>query len=163
MTPKGLIQFGISIRQWRKELGYNQEELGKLAGVSKQYISNLERAEPSSYTGEPTQPSIEVVDNLAKALKRPIQEMRDLAGYGIKETVTESDDQQALAERAAELFKGFITMTPDRQAELIGLMRVLLQSDHPELLEIMTPPIEIVDDTDLTESDVIEIEGNTPP
>lgn len=159
MTPNGLIQFGISIRQWRKDLGYSQEELGKLAGVSKQYISNIERAEPSSYTGEPTQPSVDVVDNLAKALKRPIQEMRDLAGYGIKEMDTDKDDQQAQAARAAALIKGFLDMTPERQSQLLALMKVL-QSDHPELLEIMTPPIEIVNAEDLTESDVEPVDDS---
>ena len=96
MTPKGLIQFGISIRRWRKELGYNQEELGKIVGVSKQYISNIERAEPSSYTGEPTQPSIDVVDKLAKALRRPVQEMRDLAGYAVPEESVKADDSNPI-------------------------------------------------------------------
>lgn len=163
MISKGLIQFGISVRRWRKELGYNQEELGKMAGVSKQYISNLERAEPSSYTGEPTQPSVEVVDSLAKALKRPIQEMRDLAGYGIRETgmETDKDDQQAQAERAGELIKDFLSLTPAQQAQAIAVIKIL-QSDHPELLK--NAPIEIINAEDLTESDAeVDTEIDGPP
>lgn len=88
-----------------------------MVGVSKQYISNIERAEPSSYTGVPTQPSIDVVDRLAKALKQPIQEMRDLAGY-------------ALPEESAKAEAG------DGNPNTVAVMQQVLSLPSPERIKV---------------------------
>src|SRR5262247_212614 len=78
-----LIEFGQWVRKWREVSGYSQEALGGIVGVTKGYISNIERAEKSSYTGLPSRPDIDIVDKLATALKRPIIEARNLTGYGL--------------------------------------------------------------------------------
>jgi transcriptional regulator with XRE-family HTH domain len=78
-TPEN--QFGEWLRSWRKTAGFSQEEIGKRVGVKKQHISNLERGEVSTYTGEAIRPSFDLAIKLAKALSRPIKEACDLAGY----------------------------------------------------------------------------------
>ncbi len=75
--------FGLWLKRWREERELTQDEVGELAGISKQYVSNIERNQASALSGSPTRPDIEVVDRLAKALNRPVWEARKEAGYGI--------------------------------------------------------------------------------
>ncbi len=166
--------FGQKMGRWREAANISQSELARRMGVSRNYISNLERDfSPTAKGGKP-QPSVETCDKIAHALGVRVAEVRIAAGYvppGKPETwmsqKPDIDDRererQAEAARMAEMVRGFGSLTPERQAQVLAIIQVL-QSDHPQLLEIMTPPIEIIDDTDLTESDVIEIDtGNTPP
>jgi len=79
-------QFGEWLRTWRKEAELGQAALGKKVGVTKQHISNLERGEVSTYTGEAIRPSFDLALKLAKVLKRPVSEVCALAGYDMPET-----------------------------------------------------------------------------
>jgi len=45
ITPEILIQFGIRVRQLRKEKGISQEELAHRADLHRTYIGMIERAE----------------------------------------------------------------------------------------------------------------------
>ena len=54
---------------------FTQEELASRAGLTKQYISNLERDTISHTTGEPVQPSHETLRKLASALRVPLPEI----------------------------------------------------------------------------------------
>jgi len=78
-------QLGEWLRTWRKEAELGQAALGKKVGVTKQHISNLERGEVSTYTGEAIRPSFDLALKLAKALKRPVSEVCALAGYDLPE------------------------------------------------------------------------------
>jgi transcriptional regulator with XRE-family HTH domain len=121
-----LVEFGRWVRRWRKEFGYSQEELGEKVGVKKAYISNIENASPSSYTGEPTRPDIEIVDKLASAFQRPFKEARDLAGYGFPgpepntiEEVLDRDmyfDRKGLSESDREELRSVLKIA-DREVE----------------------------------------------
>jgi transcriptional regulator with XRE-family HTH domain len=125
-SAANLVEFGRWVRRWRKEFGYSQEELGEKVGVKKAYISNIENASPSSYTGEPTRPDIEVVDKLASAFQRPFKEARDLAGYGFPgpepntiEEVLDRDmyfDRKGLSESDREELRSVLKIA-DREVE----------------------------------------------
>ncbi len=56
-----------TLKVQRAKLGINQGELGKLAGVSRQTISSIERGEYN--------PSITLVLKLAEIFKVPVEEM----------------------------------------------------------------------------------------
>lgn len=164
--------FGQKMQKWREAAHVSQAELARRMDVSRNYISNLERDfSPTAKGGKP-QPSVETCDKIAHALGVRVAEVRIAAGYtppGKPESwLSQKPDmdnreieRQAEAARRAELIKNFDQLSPERQAQALAVLKVL-QSDHPELLEIMTPPIEIIDDVDLTESDLKEIETGKP-
>jgi len=56
-----------TLKVQRAKLGINQGELGKLAGVSRQTISSIERGEYN--------PSITLVLKLAEIFKTPVEEI----------------------------------------------------------------------------------------
>jgi len=125
-----LIEFGQWVRRWREASGYSQEALGAMVGVTKAYISNIERAEKSSYTGMPSRPDVEIVDKLALAFKRPIIEARNLAGYGLPAgivktvedavTVTQLLDREGMNEEDRAAIRPLFE-TADRMIELLKL------------------------------------------
>lgn len=55
------IQLGKNIRKARRKIGLTQAEVAQKAGVNMNYYSRIERGEVNS--------SIEIVENIAKALK----------------------------------------------------------------------------------------------
>lgn len=59
---------GKKIRDLRMKRGISLTELARLSGVSKSYLSFIER-------GKQTNPSIEVIEKIAKALKIDIQSL----------------------------------------------------------------------------------------
>lgn len=59
---------GAWIYHHRKRAGLNQTQLGTFAGVTKQYISQLERETQSEITGELMRPSVEIIDRIAARL-----------------------------------------------------------------------------------------------
>ncbi len=133
-------QFGEWLRKWRKDADLSQEELGERVGVTKQHISNLERGEVSTYTGESIRPSFDLTLKLAKALGRPVKEACDLAGYELPansqqeppDTVEEAlknsffFDQAGLSERAIENLRPLLRVV-DREVERL--------KEAPEVIE----------------------------
>lgn len=79
--------FGNAIREKRKEQRLTVEAAAKKIGISKQYLSVLERAVPSLYTGKSIVPKLETVDLIAGALNWNLDEARLAAGYAPK-TIT---------------------------------------------------------------------------
>lgn len=139
-----------------------QSEIARLTGLSRTTISQIVGKKPHSLTGKLLLPERETVDKIAKAFGDPVSKARRAAGYagGSEKDERKSardTERQAEAARMAELIKNFGSLSPERQAQALAVIKVL-QSDHPELLEIMRPPIEIIDDVDLTESDLREID-----
>lgn len=145
--------FGPWLRSQRERAGKPRKQVAAAIGIHAVQLARIESGESGTKR--------ETLDALIAELSLDAKEAYIKAGFMPAEDPG-TIDQGAQAERAAKLIKGFLNMTPELQSQILAIIDVL-QSDHPELLEIMTPPIEIVDDTDLTESDVIEIEGNTPP
>ncbi|MEP0868824.1 helix-turn-helix domain-containing protein [Trichocoleus desertorum AS-A10] len=61
------LRFGKAIRRRRRELDITQEKLAELAELHRTYISNLERGDAN--------PSLDMIDRLAKALDISIAQL----------------------------------------------------------------------------------------
>jgi transcriptional regulator with XRE-family HTH domain len=59
-APEALL-FGQSLRRFRTERGWSQERLAEVAGITLNYVGNLERGEQG--------PSLHVLVRLARALE----------------------------------------------------------------------------------------------
>lgn len=73
--------FGDWLREKREEARLRQSDLAESAGISKSYISTLERGGEHPLTGKEVRPAIDIVERLAIALRVPIDEARQRAGY----------------------------------------------------------------------------------
>lgn len=145
---------GELIQEALAELGWSNAELARRTGFSSTHIGNLIRDySPGTKSGKPTRLPMDTVDRIADALNRPRALFRRAAGLLPEETKPEPSDRAAEAARAAELIENFLTLPPEKQTQILALIRVM-QADHPELLEMMKAPIKIINAEDLTESDV---------
>ena len=75
---------GKKIRDLRLKRGLSLTELSRLSGVSKSYLSFIER-------GKQTNPSIEVIEKIAKALKIDLQTLITTQTKNIKNSGPEID------------------------------------------------------------------------
>jgi transcriptional regulator with XRE-family HTH domain len=66
-AAKLLKTFGRSVRSLRKRRGFSQEDLAEACGLSRNYISDIERGVRN--------PGLLVLVAMAKALKVPLQEL----------------------------------------------------------------------------------------
>jgi transcriptional regulator with XRE-family HTH domain len=66
---KLLKTFGRSVRSLRKQRGLSQEDLAEVCGLSRNYISDIERGVRN--------PGLLVMVALAKALKVPLRELME--------------------------------------------------------------------------------------
>lgn len=75
----------LTFKEWlknaRKKAYLSQESLGKKVGVSKQYISVLEKGEPHPLTNKPVTPKREIVEALARITGADLNQGLKLAGY----------------------------------------------------------------------------------
>ena len=118
--------FGDWLRKKRTEKGLSGLALETLSGVSRQYISNLERNLRSAYTNELITPSVEKVDALARGLGVSISEARLAAGYAPKET--QSFAEQVNDEEFVALFHKFDNLpTAADKAEIKALLKMVDQ------------------------------------
>lgn len=79
-TPKNR-SFGDWLRDKRAEKHISGPELERRSGVSRQFVSDLERNTASPKTGRLVKPTVEKVDALARGLGVSISEARLAAGY----------------------------------------------------------------------------------
>lgn len=134
--------------------GWTNAELARRSGFSATYIGNLIRDyAPGTKSGKPTRLPAETVDKLADALGESQSTFRKAAGLlpngsDAEPVATEIIDRAAEAARAAELIKDFLTMTPEQQTRALVVLKAL-QAEHPDLIEMLKPPIEIIDEADL--------------
>ena len=75
---KARILVARNVRRLRVERGISQEALAIDAGIDRTYMSRLERE------GEPENPSLSVLENLASALKVDIRELLETRGASSK-------------------------------------------------------------------------------
>ena len=68
-AAKLLKTFGRSVRSLRKQRGLSQEDLAEACGLSRNYISDIERGVRN--------PGLLVLVGLAKALKVPLRELAE--------------------------------------------------------------------------------------
>lgn len=115
------IRFGAWLRGKREDIRFSVTELAEMAGMSKQYLSRLERAEEQLLTNKPTQPALDKVENLAKALGVNVNDAREMAGY---ERTDESNG----------LYKGMDKLSPDQQRlakrQIKAIIDSLAEQDH---------------------------------
>jgi transcriptional regulator with XRE-family HTH domain len=89
--------FGKWLAHHRKKAGLTQDGLGKRAGCTGAYISSLERDVVESKSGRPIQPSIELVDAIARGLGVPQSVARKAAGYDSASPEDNKTEKQLLA------------------------------------------------------------------
>lgn len=68
-------KIGIKISILRKRLKFSQEKLSEFSGLSKNSISSIERGESN--------PSIETLDRIAKALNIELKELVDVSNINL--------------------------------------------------------------------------------
>jgi len=138
-----------------------QSEIARLTGLSRATISQIVGKKPHSLTGKLLLPERETVDKIANAFGDPVSKARRAAGYSGGSDKDERKagldaERQAQAARIAEMVKNFAQLSPERQAQVMAIMQVL-QSEHPEALQILGPEFTVEDlselDTDLIEKD----------
>ena len=76
-------EFSKWLKDYRRESGLTLIQLRDAIGnlCTDAYLSRLENDRFAGKKGKPAQPSLEIVDALAKALNRPTDEARLAAGY----------------------------------------------------------------------------------
>lgn len=89
--------FGQWLKKTRISRSLNQEQLARLANISKQYVSALEREAPHGITGASPTPKLKTVKALATALAVPESEALRRAGYYPQEAETDPRQAQLLS------------------------------------------------------------------
>jgi transcriptional regulator with XRE-family HTH domain len=121
--------FGAWLRQKREVLRLSVTEVAEKSGLSKQYISLLERAPIHLLTNKPTQPALDKVERIARVLEVDPAEAREMAGYSARNGHLEKPQNAAeFAERLREM--GFDIQTsfdweligPDQLQEIMDMI-----------------------------------------
>jgi transcriptional regulator with XRE-family HTH domain len=108
------MTFGDYLLEKRKTRKLSQEDLAADAGLSRNYISVIERNQPHHITGAEPQPSRETVKRLAAALGVPDAEALNAAGYSGATIESNNDNFPRLKAFYDEL-------PPDGQDELVEI------------------------------------------
>lgn len=114
--------FGDWLKKKREELRISGADLERSSGVSRQYISNLERNVTSDLTGKLIQPSVEKVDALAKGLGVSLNEARLAAGYA-----PESGENSHDLDGVFVSFDSASQLTDEEKSELLKAVRLIAE------------------------------------
>jgi transcriptional regulator with XRE-family HTH domain len=116
------------LARWRHELGWTQDELAARSGVSRGYLSRLER-------GVPEQPGLQTLSRICGAMGRTWAELYSEAGLGLPGDVTVADIADGLADPELGLY---LRRLPELDArDLIALkavLRAFLDEDHAPVM-----------------------------
>lgn len=117
--------FGQWLRRKRLNRDLTVVQVAERAGISKQYVSMLERSPLHPVTGKPVQPALDKVEALAKALGADAEEARIVAGYD------PSPDSEPV--NTEGLFKGLDRLTPDQRRLAEKQIRAIIDAiaDEP--------------------------------
>lgn len=120
--------FGEWLLERRREARLSQDELAARAGVSKSYISTLERNAPHPTTGAPPQPTTETVDSLAEALGVPIPVARDAAfGTGSAVLTSPEDLPEEVSGHIRRYILAWNAASPEQRPRIHQILETLLQ------------------------------------
>ena len=109
-------RFGKSVRNWRHQLGFSQEQLAERADLHRTYVSDVERGARNV--------SLESIEKLARALEIPVSTLFNLSG---KSPVSHSPYQTPPADDMVEIL--FVEDNPnDAELALRALRRVKLSN-----------------------------------
>jgi transcriptional regulator with XRE-family HTH domain len=70
--PNINARFGAAVRRQRRQLGLSQEALAELADINRSYLGEVERGQVT--------PSLETIDKIARALRKPLAELVAASG-----------------------------------------------------------------------------------
>ncbi len=115
---KEVETFGDWLKRQRKKRGLSQSDLWRETGISKQYISGLEKNARQLRSGKLIRPGEDKVDKFAHTLGVPVAEARRVAGYASPATLGDTTKGQ----RAAEYVDG---LPEDKQDDAIMYLQML--------------------------------------
>lgn len=134
--------------QWlRDKLASNkvtQAQLAELAGTSRQHIGNMVRGQRHPQSGAVAMPSMEMLDKIAIALRIPIEEAREAAGFGLPELV-KTKDGIALSQDEVQLLLTYRQLPRTQKADLLAALIAVcnLHNDTPQSSENYQPTQQI--------------------
>lgn len=114
----------------RRDLDWKQENLAEASGVSRTYISNIER-------GRVTNVGVEVIFALAKALGVAPQYLLGLTEdplAGVPDSDVESEERQQLDGVAREFLALFQQLDTSKQQTLLNLAKMIKSADEPRII-----------------------------
>lgn len=114
----------------RRDLNWKQEQLAHASGVSRTYISNIER-------GRITNVGVEVIFALAQALGVAPQYLLGLNDdplVGIPDNPQEQEERTQLDALTKEFINIFQQLSDDKKGALLNLARVLRSTDEPRII-----------------------------
>lgn len=103
MNVREMSKFGDWLLQVRKRGNLSQEKVAERAGLSKNYISIIERDKRHPVSGSLPLPSRETVISLAHAVNQPEHIALQMAGYAHEEIEASQSDEHTLLTYFREL------------------------------------------------------------
>jgi transcriptional regulator with XRE-family HTH domain len=114
------------LARWRQELGWTQDELATRAGISRSYLSELER-------GLPGQPGLSVLSRVCGAMGHGWAELFSTAGLRLPGDATLADLADGFADPELVLYLRRLPELPPRDRALVtALLRALFERDEVE-------------------------------
>ena len=113
----------------RRDLRWGQDALADASGISRTYISDIER-------GKITNVGIEVVFSLAKALGVSVPYLLGIDEYplsGIQDEESE-ETKPPTSTVGSELLNIYQQLTPQQQSTLLSIAKVLKAADEPKIV-----------------------------
>lgn len=107
----------------RKDLDWNQLQLADRSGISRQYISDLER-------GRIVNPTIDVIAALAGALDIPPAHLAGWIDNPSGESIAEGHIAYTVDPRIQELIDLYDDLDPANQAIALEIIRTIRRSQH---------------------------------
>lgn len=104
--------------RWRTDLGWTQDELASRAGISRGYLSRLER-------GLPGRPGLDVLNRVCGAMGRPWTELYALSGLSLPGDVTLADIADGLDDPELMLY---LRRLPELDTRDRALLRAVLRA-----------------------------------
>jgi transcriptional regulator with XRE-family HTH domain len=117
-------RIGPVLARWREELGWTQEELAQRAGISRGYLSRLERDLPE-------QPGLRVLSRVCGAMGHSWAELYREAGLSLPGDVTLAEIAGGLNDPELMLYLRRLPELDARDREMLrALLRFLFERDR---------------------------------
>lgn len=115
------------LARWRRDLGWTQDELAARSGVSRGYLSRLER-------GVPEQPGLPTLSRICGAMGRTWANLYAESGLGLPGDVTLADISGGLADPELSLYLRRLPELDERDRLVLkSVLRALLDDERAGL------------------------------
>lgn len=112
------------LARWRGELGWTQEELASRAGISRGYLSRLER-------GVAERPGLEILSRICAAMGHSWTELYSRAGLNLPGDVTLADIADGLDDPELMLYLRRLPELGGREREILrAVLRVFFEPEQ---------------------------------